>query len=121
MHKSIIILASTIIMLLCYSCDIFDKHTIVLNQQQPISETLIPPKSCYHVKINATGKTTCPTKLEIIMGRNVSSINETINLEGEYSNKRIIEQDWYDNSMQLKIVDPMCLQGDFEIFVRFYD
>jgi hypothetical protein len=106
--------------MVCYSCHLFNKHTIVFNQKNSVSKPLIPPKDCYKVKIYALGKLTCPTKLKIIMDEKDDAFLHTLNLEGEYSKKEIYDGDWYQNSLQLRMEDTECLKGEFKIIVEFF-
>ncbi len=103
------------------SCDDKKVHKFIMNKSNLSSPELIPPKSCHRVHVIASGSITCETKIKLLMDDKETSFLDHLTLKGIYSNTEIDQNDWYQNKFQLKILNGSCIEGNFELIVKFVD
>lgn len=103
------------------SCNDKKVHKFIMNKSNLLSPVLIPPKSCYRVHIFASGSIICETKINLLMDDKETSFLDHLTLKGIYSNTEIDQSDWYQNKFQLKILNGSCIEGNFELKVKFLD
>ena len=96
-------------------------HSFIMNKSNLLSPVLIPPKSCFRVHIFASGSIICETKIKLLMDDKETSFLDHLTLKGIYSNTEIDQNDWYQNKFQLKILNGSCIEGNFELIVKFVD
>ncbi len=103
------------------SCNDKKVHKFIMNKSNLLSPVLIPPKSCHRVHVIASGSITCETKILLLMDKKETNFLDHLKLNGEYSNTEIYQSDWYQNKFQLKILNGSCIEGNFELKVKFVD
>jgi hypothetical protein len=122
LHRSkFIIILFLILDMMLVSCNDKKVHKFIMNKSNLLSPVLIPPKSCHRVHVIASGSITCETKILLLMDKKETNFLDHLKLNGEYSNTEIYQSDWYQNKFQLKILNGSCIEGNFELKVKFVD
>lgn len=109
------------IFLVLKSCSL-DRHFVLrVDHKNGQTETLLPPRSTYKVRITANGNIKCDTRIKLLMDGKETNFISNDSLKINNANRLLYFGDWYQNSLTLKLENPSCFSKDFEFIVVFYD
>ena len=110
-----------IFFILYASCNDKEVYKFKINKSLLLSPELIPPERCFRIHIFASGSVACDTKIKVLIDGKETGLLDHLKLNGSYSNTEIYQNDWYQNKFQLKILNGSCIEGNFELIVKFVD